>query len=91
MGTTLVPDLAAAIPEASDDGLRYQFRASARIVRFSTGAPVRPSDVGRSIERVVSAHGADGPFGAIVGAAACGNASPVTSGTASSRTTTLGR
>ena len=73
MGTTIVPDLAAAIPEASPDGLRYLFRLRPDL-RFSTGAPVRPSDVVRSIERAASLDGADGPFGAIVGAGACGNA-----------------
>ena len=75
LGTTIVPDLAAAIPEPSPDGLQYVFRLRPN-VRFSTGAPVRPTDVVRSIERAVSLYGADGPFGAIVGAGACGNAQP---------------
>jgi YVTN family beta-propeller protein len=75
LGTTIVPDLAAAIPEASPDGLQYLFRLRPNL-RFSTGAPVRPSDVVRSIERVASLYGADGPFGAVVGAVECGNAKP---------------
>ena len=54
-----MPDLAVAIPEASDDGLSYLFRLRPGSP-FSTGAPVRASDVMRSIERAASLDGADG-------------------------------
>jgi peptide/nickel transport system substrate-binding protein len=74
-GATLVPDLAVAMPEVSDDGLSHVFRLRSGIT-FSTGAPVRPSDVVRSIERAASIYGPDSEFGMIVGADACGNRQP---------------
>jgi peptide/nickel transport system substrate-binding protein len=75
MGTTIVPDLAAAMPSVSPDGLRYVFRLRSNL-KFSTGAPVRPSDVVRSIERATSLGGAGGLFDAIVGAPDCRDAQP---------------
>ena len=60
LGTTIVPDLAAAIPEPSSDGLRYVFRLRPDLT-FSTGDPVRPSDVFRSIERAASLDGSRRP------------------------------
>ena len=74
-GATLVPDLAVAMPEVSDDGLSYLFRLRSGIT-FSTGAPVRASDVMRSIERAASVFGADDVFGVIAGAGACGDRRP---------------
>jgi peptide/nickel transport system substrate-binding protein len=49
-GTELVPGLARALPEVSDDGLTYTFRVR-RGLRFSNGAPLRARDVRHSIVR----------------------------------------
>ena len=59
-GATLLPNLAESLPTASDGGRTYAFTLR-RGVRFSTGRPVRPSDVKRGIERSLQAGaGADG-------------------------------
>ena len=50
-GSTLVPDLARAIPSPTDGGRTYVFRLR-RDVRFSTGRPVRASDVRASVIRL---------------------------------------
>jgi YVTN family beta-propeller protein len=50
-GDELVPDLAAALPVPTDGGRTYTFRLRAGL-RYSTGAPVRPEDFRRAIERV---------------------------------------
>jgi YVTN family beta-propeller protein len=52
-GGTLVADLARELPEPSPDGRTYRFRLRPGI-RFSTGAPVRPTDVRASIERMLA-------------------------------------
>jgi peptide/nickel transport system substrate-binding protein len=52
-GATLVPDLAAALPEVSSDGLTYRFPLRQGI-NYSTGEPVRPEDFRYAIERSVS-------------------------------------
>jgi peptide/nickel transport system substrate-binding protein len=49
-GMKLVPDLAEAIPTPSDGGRTYTFTVRDG-VRFSTGQPVRPTDIERGIER----------------------------------------
>ena len=49
-GTQLVPNLAAAIPEARDGGRSYTFRLRAGI-RYSDGRLVRPADFRRALER----------------------------------------
>lgn len=54
-GTTIVPNLAVALPTVSDDGRTYTFELHDG-VRFSTGEAVRPSDVKSSMERVVGLH-----------------------------------
>ena len=54
-GTDLVPDLAEAIPTPSDGGRTYTFTVRDS-VRFSTGQPVRPSDIKRGIERSLNAE-----------------------------------
>jgi peptide/nickel transport system substrate-binding protein len=70
-GTTLVPDLAAALPEVSPDGLTYRFVLRDDI-SYSTGEPVRPEDFRYGLERVFSLNAtASGIFGAIDGASAC--------------------
>jgi ABC-type transport system substrate-binding protein/DNA-binding SARP family transcriptional activator/DNA-binding beta-propeller fold protein YncE len=59
-GATLLPNLAESLPKASDGGRTYAFTLR-RGVRFSTGRPVRPSDVKRGIERSLQAEaGAEG-------------------------------
>ncbi len=69
-GLTIVPDLAAAMPTSPDGGLTYRFQLRPGIV-YSTGEPVRASDVTRSIERAMLAPGGSIFFGNLVGAAAC--------------------
>ena len=70
-GTTLVPDLAAALPQVSPDGLTYRF-ALRDDIRYSTGEPVRPEDFRYGLERAFSLSGdAASIFDAIDGASAC--------------------
>src|SRR5262249_17475443 len=68
----LVPDLATSLPTPTDGGRSYTFRLRHRI-RYSTGAPVRPEDIRRGIERslALASEGAGGYFAEIVGAGAC--------------------
>jgi ABC-type transport system substrate-binding protein/class 3 adenylate cyclase len=71
-GAMLVPDLASALPEVSDDGLTYRFPLREEI-RYSTGDPVRPQDFRYALER---AFAQSNPlvkfyFSAIAGAGAC--------------------
>jgi ABC-type dipeptide transport system, periplasmic component len=49
-GTTLVPDLATAIPTPVDGGKTYAFRLR-KGIRYSTGALVHATDLRRAIER----------------------------------------
>jgi peptide/nickel transport system substrate-binding protein len=76
-GGVLVPDLATALPAPTDDGLTYTFRVRAG-TRYSTGAPVQPSDFRRAIERVLALSGTYGGgiyaqsfYAGIVGAQRC--------------------
>ena len=55
-GTSLEPDLAAAVPEPAGGGRRYVFRLRPGI-RFSDGTPLRASDFRASIERIASVGG----------------------------------
>jgi peptide/nickel transport system substrate-binding protein len=50
-GATIVPDLAAALPEIQDGGRTYLFRLREGI-RYSTGEVVGPEDVRASVERL---------------------------------------
>ncbi len=70
-GGTLVPDLATAVPEASDGGRTYTFQLR-RGVRYSNGDVVHASDVRRALERVFRL-GSQGMsfYRGIVGADAC--------------------
>ena len=52
-GSTLVPDLASALPEVSADGLTYRFPLRGGM-HYSTGDPVRPQDFRHALERSVS-------------------------------------
>ncbi|MFI5254261.1 MAG: ABC transporter substrate-binding protein [Candidatus Limnocylindrales bacterium] len=74
-GSTLVPDLATSIPVATDGGLTYTIQLVSGVT-YSTGAPIRASDVRRSIERTQAAGAPYGPFGDIVGADRCEAAKP---------------
>jgi YVTN family beta-propeller protein len=73
-GTTLVPDLASALPEVSTDGLTYRFPLREGI-RYSNGNPVRPEDFRHAVERTIALnpHNPDVAvlFGSIDGAKAC--------------------
>src|SRR5262249_55822345 len=72
-GTTLVPDLARALPAPASNGLTYTFHLRPDI-RYSTGALVRPEDFRRAIERVFSLNqlsGAAALYAGIAGARAC--------------------
>jgi peptide/nickel transport system substrate-binding protein len=70
-GATLVPDLATALPQVTDGGLRYRFTLRSD-VRFSTGELLTGGDVRHSIERTVAMNGyAADLFDAIDGVADC--------------------
>lgn len=74
-GATLVPDLAAALPEVSDKGRTYRFPLRGG-VEYSTGEPVRPEDFRYGIERAISlSKDAEFALKALDGAQAC-NAHP---------------
>ena len=68
-GTQLVPDLATTLPTPTDGGRTYRFQL--RRIRYSTGAPVRPADFRRAIERALLGNGAGSYFAGIVGANSC--------------------
>jgi ABC-type transport system substrate-binding protein len=67
---TLAADLAETLPVPSDGGRTYAFRLR-RGIRYSTGEPVRPSDVRFVLEREIRNRYADQLFGAIRGARSC--------------------
>ena len=68
---TLAADLAETLPVPSDGGRTYAFRLR-RGIRYSTGEPVRPSDVRFVIERGMRNEGfAVQIFSAIRGARSC--------------------
>jgi peptide/nickel transport system substrate-binding protein len=69
-GSTLVPSLAASIPQPRDRGLTYTFQLRPGL-RFSDGDPVRPEDFRASIERLVRLAQGLTFYGRIVGVAAC--------------------
>jgi peptide/nickel transport system substrate-binding protein len=66
-GTTLVPNLATALPEVSSDGLSYRFVLRPGI-RYSNGLPVRPEDFRLAIERTLVLFGSPFLYAAIDGA-----------------------
>ena len=72
-GLRVVPDLAAELPTVSDGGLTYTFHLRPGI-HYSTGAPVRPADVRRGIERALADSGGfepDSYLSGIVGGRNC--------------------
>ena len=73
-GDTLVADLATTLPGPADGGRTYMFKLRPGI-RYSGGAPVRPEDFRRAIERVFSLnHHGVGPTAFYTGIAAPANA-----------------
>jgi peptide/nickel transport system substrate-binding protein len=69
-GLSIVPDLATALPEISEDGLTYRF-AVRDDVAYSNGDPVRPEDFRRALERSIALSDAFYYFKAIVGVDEC--------------------
>jgi ABC-type transport system substrate-binding protein len=71
-GYTLVPDLAARMPEVSQDGKTYTFVVR-RGIRYSTGRIVQADDFARGFRRVFTVGGAGNPalFSGVVGATGC--------------------
>jgi YVTN family beta-propeller protein len=69
-GSTLVPSLAASIPQPRDRGLTYTFQLRSGL-RFSDGKPVRPEDFRASIERLIRLSQGLTFYRRIVGVAAC--------------------
>ena len=70
-GAALVGNLATSVPRPSADGRTYLFTLRPGI-RYATGAPVRPEDFRRSIERLLVLRGWRIPaFRSIAGAAGC--------------------
>jgi peptide/nickel transport system substrate-binding protein len=50
-GTQVVPGLARALPKVSEDGLSYRLTLRSGL-HYSNGAPVRPGDFARAIDRL---------------------------------------
>jgi YVTN family beta-propeller protein len=69
-GLTIVPDLAAAIPEPVDGDRTYTFTLR-KGIRFSTGKPVTVVDVQRGIERTAAAESSRALRQMLVGASRC--------------------
>lgn len=70
-GTQLVPDLAVALPTATDGGKTYTFELR-RGIAYSDGTPIQPADFRRALERVHELGSPGTPYyGGIVGAGSC--------------------
>jgi ABC-type transport system substrate-binding protein/DNA-binding SARP family transcriptional activator/streptogramin lyase len=71
-GSTLVPDLATALPSPSDGGRTYTFQLRSGI-RYSNGTLVRPEDIRHEFQRIYRLNDgyAEGFYTSIVGARAC--------------------
>jgi YVTN family beta-propeller protein len=70
-GSTLVPDLAVALPRPADAGRTYIFRLR-RGIRYSDGTPLRAADVRRAIERILALRSPGSAYyRRIVGASSC--------------------
>jgi peptide/nickel transport system substrate-binding protein len=60
-GSEVIPGLARALPEISEDGLTYRFRLRDGL-RYSNGKPVVASDFKRAVERVFVLNSSGSPF-----------------------------
>jgi YVTN family beta-propeller protein len=71
-GYTLVPDLAARLPDVSQDGKTYTFTLRSGI-RYSTGQIVQPQDFALGFKRVFTVPRTGNPalLGGVVGATRC--------------------
>ena len=69
-GATIVPDLAADLPTATDNGTTYTFHLRPGL-RYSTGALVEPKDVRATFERDFEIGSPVNYYSDIVGASAC--------------------
>ena len=73
-GSTVVPDLATALPVPADSGTTYSFRLRPGI-QYSSGARVRPEDFRRALERVFRINHGGGPasffYSSLLGARQC--------------------
>ena len=69
---TVVPDLAVAIPKATNGGKTWVFKLRSGI-KFSNGQVVKPSDVLATFQRIFKVHGptAASFYGSIIGADKC--------------------
>jgi YVTN family beta-propeller protein len=69
-GATIVPDLATSLPEPTQGGLTYTFQLRSGI-QYSTGAPVKASDVRFALERGFKSGSPSPYYQGIVGGSAC--------------------
>jgi len=70
-GVSIVPDLATSVPAPTDGGKTYTFQLRSGI-RYSTGDPVKASDVRSSVERLFRVHSPVAYYyRGIVGGAVC--------------------
>ncbi|HWO83775.1 MAG TPA: ABC transporter substrate-binding protein [Solirubrobacterales bacterium] len=60
-GSEVIPGLARALPQISEDGLTYRFRLRDGL-RYSSGKPVVASDFKRAVERVFVLNSSGSPF-----------------------------
>jgi YVTN family beta-propeller protein len=66
-GSTLVPNLAVRVPAPANGGKTYTFQVR-RGIRFSNGVPLRASDVGYSLDRLLAVQAGTGIYTQIGGA-----------------------
>jgi len=69
-GATIVPDLATSLPEPTQGGLTYTFQLRSGI-RYSTGAPVKATDVLFALERGFQSGSSTPYYQGILGGQAC--------------------
>jgi YVTN family beta-propeller protein len=69
-GLTLVPDLAATLPQPTGGGTTYTFTLR-RGIRYSNGKPVRAADFRRGMQRQLTSGVAPAYYRGILGAQAC--------------------
>src|SRR5690348_11154589 len=69
-GTSIVPDLATALPTPTDGGKTYLFHIR-KGIKFSNGQVMKPSDFVRTFERQFTVPGPTSFYSGIVGASKC--------------------